>query len=100
MFGSLENFYGTDAIAFSATSEELPGVTRSYATLTEAMEENGRSRVYMGIHWNFDDFESHPIGYGIADYITTNHFEPVPEPSGAFVTIVGGVAVLTLRRRR
>lgn len=40
-----------DRAAYSATSLTLPGVTRQYATFSEAAEENGLSRLYAGIHF-------------------------------------------------
>lgn len=98
MFKSMELFYGTDNISFSVTSEEMPGVTRSYTSLSEAMEENGRSRVYLGIHWDFDDLVARDLGNDVADYVHTTHFAPVPEPSGVVLMLLGLVAVF--RRRR
>ena len=50
-----QNFYGTDAVPFTLTSDETPGVTRSYTSFTQAAEENGDSRIYLGVHWRFDD---------------------------------------------
>ena len=57
VFTTLANFYGTDDFDFTLTSGEMPGITRSFHSFSQASEENGRSRVYMGVHWNFDDVE-------------------------------------------
>jgi hypothetical protein len=66
VFQMLRNFYGTDSIAFTFVSDELNGETvdnhgvlrpllpRTFSTLSQAEEENGQSRIYLGIHWNFD----------------------------------------------
>ena len=31
-----------------------PYMPRSFSTLSQAEEENGQSRIYLGIHWHFD----------------------------------------------
>lgn len=98
LFGMLQEFYGTDDIPFSLASDEMPGVVRNYDTLSEAMDENGRSRVYLGIHWNFDDSVGQATGSDIASYIASNPFiAAVPEPSA--LVLLCGLAVAGLGRR-
>ena len=46
----LARFFG-DRVRFSTTSTSLPGVTRSFRSLTDAAVENGLSRAYAGIHF-------------------------------------------------
>ena len=48
----LAAYYG-DTYSFSTTSFTLPGVTRTYASLSQAAAEAGRSRIFGGIHWQF-----------------------------------------------
>ncbi|MEN0110597.1 MAG: chloroperoxidase [Planctomycetota bacterium] len=95
LFRVLETFYGTDDIAFTLESDELPGVTRSFDSFSDAMAENGRSRVYLGIHWNFDDTVGQALGAEIADYIMSGPFiAAVPEPStlgAALLAMLAGV---------
>jgi membrane-associated phospholipid phosphatase len=79
VFRSIANFYGTDAIQFEFTSDEFNGVTvdqsgltrpvvtRSYSSLSQATEENGQSRIYLGIHWSFDKTSGIAQGNAIAD---------------------------------
>lgn len=101
LFGSLESFYGTDDISFSLTSDETPGAVRDFDSFSEAMIENGRSRVYLGIHWNFDDMVARDVGSDISGYIATNYFQPVPEPSSHVLLLAAtGVLALRVRRRR
>jgi hypothetical protein len=88
LFQTLRRFYGTDAIAFTFTSDEFNGVTqdnggnvrpllpRSFETLSQAEEENGQSRIYLGIHWSFDKTEGIAQGRKVADYVFENTFEP------------------------
>ncbi|HLB16586.1 MAG TPA: phosphatase PAP2 family protein [Burkholderiales bacterium] len=91
LFQTLRNFYGTDRIAFSFVSDELNGETvdsngqvrplvpRRFASLSEAEEENGQSRIYLGIHWVFDKTEGIAQGRRVANHVFRNAFEPVPD---------------------
>jgi hypothetical protein len=88
LFQTLRNFYRTDRIAFTFVSDELNGVTldhngnarplipRSFSSLSEAEEENGQSRIYLGIHWEFDKTEGIAQGRRVADYVFRNAFLP------------------------
>jgi len=81
LFRIMADFYGTDNIHFSFTSDEFNGitrdqngvvrpvVTRSWDSFSQAAEENGQSRIYLGIHWRFDKVEGIMQGTEIADYI-------------------------------
>ena len=89
LFETLRKFYGTDDIAFTFVSDEMNGVTpgndgiirplspRSFTSLSQAEEENGQSRIYLGIHWSFDKTEGIAQGRRIADYVFENTFTPV-----------------------
>ncbi|TWT40058.1 PAP2 superfamily protein [Thalassoglobus neptunius] len=91
LFGSLQEFYGTDDISFELTSTELEllldnpelqeaygldldDAVRSFASFSEAMAENGRSRVYLGIHFDFDDLVGQEVGQSVAASVA-NEFE-------------------------
>ena len=86
LFQTLRRFYGKDKIAFTFISDELNGVTednngsprplvpRSFTSLSEAEEENGQSRIYLGIHWSFDKTAGIAQGNKIADYVFDNAF--------------------------
>ena len=81
-------FYRTDNIAFTFTSDEFNGTTRdnagnvrpllprSFSSLSQAEEENGQSRIYLGIHWVFDKSEGIAQGRRVADYVFANAFRP------------------------
>jgi len=89
LFQILRRFYGTDHIAFTFVSDELNGVTRDnngkvrplvprrFASLSEAEEENGQSRIYLGIHWSFDKTEGIAQGRRVANYVFDNAFAPL-----------------------
>ena len=101
LFESIKEFYGTDNITFQLSSDELGGLTRSFSSLSDAMKENGRSRVYLGIHWNYDDTLGQITGQQIAQHIHSNSFvAAVPEPNALVMVAVGWVAFLFSRRRR
>ncbi|MEM1212137.1 MAG: vanadium-dependent haloperoxidase [Planctomycetota bacterium] len=118
VFGVLQEFYGTDDIAFSLTSEELAVIladddlrelygldadtdaVREFESLSEAMAENGRSRVYLGIHWNFDDTEGQITGASVASYLFDGEFIAAPEPATAALLVTGLLLMQTGRRRR
>ncbi len=86
LFQILRTFYGTDRIAFTFVSDEFNGETldnkghirplmaRSFASLSEAEEENGQSRIYLGIHWAFDKTEGIALGRRVADEVFKRAF--------------------------
>src|SRR5205807_66043 len=88
LFQTLRRFYGTDDIAFTFVSDEFNGITRgndgnvrpllprSFRSLSQAEEENGQSRIYLGIHWRFDKTESIILGRRVGDYVFENVFLP------------------------
>jgi hypothetical protein len=80
MFHMLRRLYG-DAIAFTFVSDEWNGITRdnrgrvrarlprSFASLSQAEEENGQSRIYLGIHWDFDKTAGRAQSHAVVDSI-------------------------------
>ena len=63
-----------DASTTRATSgRSLP---RSFTSLSQAEEENGQSRIYLGIHWAFDKREGIAQGRRVADYVFDHAFLP------------------------
>lgn len=84
LFRVLRNFYGRDNIPFTIGSDEFNGrtrdangqirpvVRRSYRSFSEAAEENGQSRIYLGIHWAFDKTNGMAQGTAVADYVFAN----------------------------
>lgn len=72
----LTHFYGTDAIEFTATSDSLPGVFRHFASLAACADEVGMSRIYGGIHFQFDNTAGKASGKAIGDYVTANFLLP------------------------
>ena len=89
LFRTLENFYGTDDIGFTIVSDEFNGVNRdvdgsirplrprAFTSFSQAAEENGQSRIYLGIHWSFDKTAGMAQGGAIADYAFSHFLKPV-----------------------
>lgn len=81
--------YGDDAIAFELVSDELNGKNldsdgsvrtrhcRPFSRLSDAIAENGRSRVFLGVHWQFDADAGIESGKQIAEQIYSNFLQPL-----------------------
>ena len=88
LFQTIRRYFGRDEIAFTFVSDELNGVTqdvsgairplrpRSFDSLTEAELENARSRIYLGIHFEFDSTAAIDQGRAVANLV----FESVLRP--------------------
>jgi hypothetical protein len=89
MFHTLRLFYGTDAIPFTFVSDEFNGINRdnrgnvrprlprSFNSLTQAEDENGQSRIYLGIHWQYDRTFGRAQGRNVAQFTISNVFRPM-----------------------
>ncbi|QDU27101.1 Bifunctional hemolysin/adenylate cyclase precursor [Anatilimnocola aggregata] len=77
LFQVLENFYGDDALPFTLHSDEGGGLSRNYTSYDQAAWENGKSRIYLGVHWDFDNQLAQQQGRGIADFVTEKLFLPI-----------------------
>lgn len=81
LFQTLRRFYGRDDIAFTFVSDEFNGTTRAndgtvrpyiprtFSSFAQAEEENGQSRIYLGIHWSFDKTQGILQGRRVADWV-------------------------------
>jgi hypothetical protein len=91
LFQIFRRFYGTDELGFSFVSDEFNGKTkgndgkvrpympRSFSRLSQAEEENGQSRIYLGIHWSFDKSEGIAQGRHVANYVFDRVFTPTAD---------------------
>jgi hypothetical protein len=80
VFQTLADFYGRDRFNFTVGSDELPGVTRSFKSFSSAAAENGISRIYLGIHWSFDNLEGQEVGRNVANSVFAHELRPLEHP--------------------
>lgn len=70
----LINFFGTDEIDFTF---EAIGFARDFSSIWAAAEEAGFSRIYGGIHYNFDNTAGLDAGREIGNFVTDTYLAPV-----------------------
>jgi hypothetical protein len=129
LYQSLVAFFGTNSFAvaaanngvnpgngtFTLSSDEfaangIAGMTRTYSTFMQTgvmapgtenspEGENTMSRLYLGVHWIFDQLDGMQLGRNIGSYVSANDFAAVPEPAAASLA-VAALAALSARRRR
>lgn len=121
-FRMLERFYGSDEMTFQLASDEMNGtstdwagnprhvVVRDFDRFSAAALENAQSRIYLGIHWQFDATAGVDQGAAIADHVFDNMLqkqaeEPPPPRSSGGGGGLGllaplGLALLLFRTRK
>jgi hypothetical protein len=87
LFKMMEDFYGTDHIHFTVTTDEFNTITsaalspRYFDSFSQASGENALSRIYLGIHYHFDATAGITCGDEIADYDFTHLMVPKHGPT-------------------
>jgi PAP2 superfamily len=72
---TLQNFFGTDKIGFSAFSNKS-GTTRSFDRFSDAIKEVIDARVWSGIHFRTADVQGAVLGRKVAHYLEKHYFQP------------------------
>lgn len=90
----LAAFFGTDNLSFTVTGD---GRSRNYTSFSAAAADAGMSRIYGGIHWQFDNTAGLQSGSAIGNWVFDNAFQ-VPAP-GALGLMTAGLLVAGRRRR-
>lgn len=79
----LTDFFGP--IPFSATSESLPGVVRSFDNFEQAAQEDAMSRIYAGVHFSFSTADGLVLGDQVATYALDVFQQRLDQPTNAVV---------------
>jgi hypothetical protein len=76
----LASFFGSDDFSFSITTSTAPGgVFRSYASFSEAAEENMNSRVWLGVHFRTACRHGLNQGKQVGNYVAHHVLQPIKE---------------------
>jgi hypothetical protein len=125
IFKAVELFYGTNDFSIADASKGSDQVTTQYVLTSNEMGnggprsfvrftqvdplgpgqedspegENAMSRIYLGVHWMFDQEDGVTLGNAIAQYAASHYFQAVPEPSAFALILLGGLGFASTRRR-
>jgi hypothetical protein len=99
LFSVLADFYGTDNMNFTLTSDNIPGVLESFTKFSDAADQNAESRIYLGIHWQFDADIGTASGYSVGNDVFGSALA-VPEPSTIALAGMAFVGFAAYMRRR
>ncbi|MBY0231368.1 MAG: phosphatase PAP2 family protein [Gemmataceae bacterium] len=72
----LAGYFGTDEVAFKLRSDGVPGSLRDYKGFRAAALEAGKSRVYGGIHFEFDNREGLALGRAVGEEVLKSKLLP------------------------
>ena len=64
----LSSVFGPET-AFTTATDDLPGVIRGFGSFASAAAEAGRSRIYGGIHFEFDNRDGLAAGAAVGQYV-------------------------------
>lgn len=76
----MRRYFGSDNVTFTATTEDpsLPaGRTRTFNSFTEAARENARSRVYLGVHFQWDGDHGFTSGNALGEFVFSTVLRPI-----------------------
>ena len=74
---TLQQFFGTDEIGWADTNNA--GLTRSFSSLSQAIDEIVDARVWSGIHFRTADKQGQRIGRHVASYRQGRYFGPMDD---------------------
>ncbi|MBK8230169.1 MAG: phosphatase PAP2 family protein [Candidatus Eisenbacteria bacterium] len=83
----MSRYFGTDDVSFTCSTDDPklePGITtRSFTSFSQAALENGRSRVYLGVHWQVDADAGYAVGTQVGNWTFDHYLRPVTTAVGS-----------------
>lgn len=75
----MRHYFGTDNVTFPATTEDpsAKDVTRVFHSFTTAALENARSRIYLGVHFQWDGDHGFLSGTALAEHVFATCLRPL-----------------------
>ncbi|MGZ5393607.1 MAG: vanadium-dependent haloperoxidase, partial [Mycobacterium sp.] len=77
---AMQDFFGTDKIAFDITSTRFPTTPRHYDRFSDALKEVIDARVWGGIHFRTADEQGAVLGKKVARWEEKHYFQPTAAP--------------------
>ena len=74
---ALQDFFGTDKLAFDITSTRFPSTPRHYDRCSQALKEVIDARIWGGIHFRTADTAGAVIGKKVAQWEQKHYFQPI-----------------------
>lgn len=74
----LQAFFGTNHIRFVLPSETAGVADRRFRSFSQAADESGMSRIYAGIHFNFDNVAGLQSGNQLGRHVAAHFLRRVP----------------------
>jgi hypothetical protein len=65
-----------DGQNYSDTGQLMPYEPQNFSSLSAAEYQNAESRIWIGVHWQFDADVGDSVGRAVADYVLTHSFQP------------------------
>ena len=84
----LKGFFGTDRVHFVLPSEAAGLASRTFTSFSQAAAESGVSRIYGGIHFNFDNVAGLDAGERLGKFVVRNFLKK--DAGTATATLVNG----------
>lgn len=80
----LELYFETNEIAFSSPSlhSDQPDVVRYFSSFSQAAEEAGISRIFGGIHWQYDNIDGLEAGRALGEHVMESVFWRIGDFTG------------------
>jgi hypothetical protein len=93
----LADFFGTDNITFTSSTEGFNVPDRTFTSFSQAAMEGANSRLYGGIHWDFDNQHGLTGGQAVGHYVYATQLRAIPEPASCILLVIGLMACLAGR---